>query len=149
MGKVLRMKKRLAICAVFSLATIGFARADGLDVIAVRQAGYALQGGNFAYIRAVVAAKGDVKGLEVPAKAIAKWGEVIPSLFPPGSDKGHDTKALPEIWTDKAGFDKISVALVAAATKLADSAKAGDAEAVAAETKPIAPSKRQAAGSGH
>lgn len=131
------MKKRLAICVVFSLSAIGFARAEGLDVIAVRQAGYAMQGGDFAYIRSVVAAKGDVKPLEVPAKAIAKWAVVIPTLFPPGSDKGHDTKALPEIWSDKAGFDKISVALVAAATKLAESAKAGDAEAVAVDTKAL------------
>ncbi len=116
---------------------MGVARADGPDIIAVRQAGYALNGGDFAFIRSVVAAKGDVKQLEVPAKAIAKWAAVVPTLFPPGTEKGHDTKALPEIWSDRAGFEKIALGLGAAANKLAEFAKAGDAEAVAADAKAL------------
>ena len=68
---------------------MGVARAEGLDLIAVRQAGYAMQGGDFAFIRSVVAAKGDVKHLEVPAKAIAKWAAVIPTLFPKGTETGQ------------------------------------------------------------
>lgn len=121
--------------AAMGIATTGPVRAEGLDPIAVRQAGFSMQGGDFAFIRSVVAAKGDVKPLEVPAKAIAKWAAVIPSLFPKGSETGHDTKALPEIWSDQAGFQKIALALGDAATKLAASAKAGDADAVAADTK--------------
>jgi cytochrome c556 len=117
------------------LAGLGAARADDLDVIAVRQAGYALQGGDFAYIRAVVKEKGDVKPLEVPARAIAKWTSVIRTLFPKGSETGHDTKALPEIWSDPAGFQKIALAANEAANKLAAAAKAGDADEVAADTK--------------
>ena len=117
------------------LAGLGAARAADLDPIAVRQAGYALNGGDFAYIRSVVKAKGDVKPLEVPAKAIAKWAAVVPTLFPKGSEKGHDTKALPEIWSDPAGFRKIAMKLGDAATKLATDAKAGNADAVAADTK--------------
>jgi cytochrome c556 len=117
------------------LAGLGVARADGLDSIAVRQAGFSLQNGDFAYIHAVVVAKGDVKPLEVPAKAIAKWTAVIPTLFPKGTEKGGDTKALPEIWSDPAGFQKIALAATDAATKLAAAAKAGDADEVAADTK--------------
>ena len=63
------------------LTGLGVARADGLDPIAVRQAGFSLNNGDFAFIRSVVAAKGDVKPLEVPARAIAKWAAVIPSVF--------------------------------------------------------------------
>jgi cytochrome c556 len=129
------MTKQIAWCAVIMLAGLGVARADGLDPITVRQAGMALQSGDFAFIRSVVAAKGDVKPLEGPAKAIAKWAAVIPSVFPKGSEKGGDTKALPEIWSDPAGFQKISLALGDAATKLAAAAKAGDAEEVASDTK--------------
>jgi len=117
------------------LIGLGAARADGPDVIAVRQAGYDLQNGDFAYIRAVVKDKGDVKPLEVPAKAIARWASLIPTLFPKGTETGGDTKALPEIWSDPEGFKKISVAATEAATKLATDAKAGDADAVAADTK--------------
>jgi cytochrome c556 len=117
------------------LAGLATARADGLDPIAVRQAGFALNGGDFAFIRSVVAAKGDVKPLEVPAKAIAKWAAVIPTLFPKGTEKGGETKALPEIWSDPAGFQKIALGLGDAANKLAVAAKAGDADEVAADTK--------------
>jgi cytochrome c556 len=129
------MTKRIALCAVIMLAGLGVARADGLDPIAVRQAGFDLQNGDFAFIRAVVAAKGDVKPLEVPAKAIAKWTTVIPTLFPKGTETGGNTKALPEIWSDPAGFQKIALAANAAALKLVAAVKAGDAEEVAADTK--------------
>lgn len=96
-----------------------------------------LTGGDFAFIRSVVVAKGDVKPLEVPAKAIAKWAALIPAVFPAGSDKGGYTKALPEVWSDRAVFEKIAVALGAAADKLAVSAKAGDVDAVEADTKAL------------
>jgi cytochrome c556 len=129
------MRKTITLCAVIMLAGFGVARADGLDPIALRQAGMALQNGDFAFIRSVVAAKGDVKPLEVPARAIIKWAAVIPSVFPKGTETGGNTKALPEIWSDPAGFQKISLALGDAATKLAAAAKAGDADEVAADTK--------------
>jgi cytochrome c556 len=136
------MKKQHAFYAVIAIAAVAATsshavRAEGLDPIAVRQAGFALQGGDFAFIRSVVAAKGDVKPLEVPARAIAKWAAVIPTVFPKGSEKGGDTKALPEIWSDPAGFQKIAMALGEAATKLATDAKAGDADLVAADTKAL------------
>jgi cytochrome c556 len=134
------MTKRNALGAVIVLAAmaivpIGRANADGLDPIAVRQAGLALNNGDFAYIRSVVAAKGDVKPLEVPAKAIAEWTKLLPTLFPKGTEEGHNTKALPAIWSDPAGFQKVALAASDAATKLAVDAKAGDADAVAADTK--------------
>jgi cytochrome c556 len=134
------MKKHHALAAtVFLLATAGmssqFARADGLDPIAVRQAVMSLQGGNASFIRSVVTAKGDVKQLEFSASAIAKSAAVIPTLFPKGTETGGKTKALPEIWSDPAGFQKLATALGQAATKLAADAKAGDADAVAADYK--------------
>jgi cytochrome c556 len=134
------MTKSRALYVVIALAALGatplhVSRADGLDPIALRQAGMSLQNGDFAFIRAVVAAKGDVKPLEVPASAITKWAAVIPTLFPKGSETGGNTKALPEIWSDPAGFQKIALGLRDAATKLAADAKASDADAVAADTK--------------
>jgi cytochrome c556 len=131
------MTKRIALCAAIMLAGLSAARADGLDPIAVRQAAFSLNNGDFAFIRSVVAAKGDVKPLEVPASAIAKWAAVIPSMFPKGTETGGNTKALPEIWSDQAGFQKIALALGSAATKLAADAKAGETDAVAADTKAL------------
>jgi cytochrome c556 len=135
-----RMLRQITLCAAVVLASTGVAgsgvaKADGLDPIAVRQAMMSLQGGDFAYIRAVLAAKGDVKPLEVPAKAIIKSTAVIPTLFPKGTESGGDTRALPEVWSDPAGFQKIAAAATDAATKLAAAAKAGDADEVAADTK--------------
>ncbi len=131
--------RKLAYAAValsaVGVAAAGAARADGPDLIAVRQAAFSLNNGSFGFIRSVVAAKGDVKPLEAPAKAIAKWAAVIPTMFPKGTETGDDTKALPEIWSDPAGFQKAAATMGTAATKLADAAKAGDAEAVAADTK--------------
>jgi cytochrome c556 len=133
------MIKRTALFAAAGMAVmgIGAAWAEGPDLIAARQAAFALNGGDFGYIRSVVGAKGDVKQLEAPAKAIAKWAAVIPTMFPAGTEKGGDTKALPEIWSDSAGFQKAAMALGTAATTLAVAAKAGDADAVAAATKTL------------
>jgi cytochrome c556 len=135
------MTRKFTLCAMIVLTAVAgavpsnVARADGLDPIALRQAVMALQGGDFAYIRSVVKAKGDVKPLEVPAKAIIKSTTVIPTLFPKGTDTGGDTKALPEIWSDFAGFQKIAAAATDAATKLAIAAKAGDSDEVEADAK--------------
>lgn len=121
--------------AGIGFAPMGAARADGLDPILIRQVGMDLQAGTFMYIRTVVATKGDVKPLETAGKAIARWADTIPSVYPVGSDKGHDTKALPEVWSDRAGFEKIAMTMHTAATKLAEDAKAGDSDAVAADAK--------------
>ena len=131
------MTKKLALLAVIVLLTTGTSRAQGLDVIEIRQDGQSLLAGTFGAIRAVVAAKGDVKSVESPARSMARWIQHFPALFPPGSDKGHDTKALPAIWTDKAGFQKAADDMAAASIKLADFAKAGDAEGVATQVKAV------------
>lgn len=134
------MTGKLALRAVATLALAiaagaGAAQADGLDPIAIRQVGMDLTNGNFAYVRAVIKEKGDVKQLKDPAKAIARWGKTIPAVFPAGSDKGENTKALPAIWSDRAGFEKAASDMADAATKLVAAATAGDADAVAADTK--------------
>lgn len=131
------MAKRIALFAAAGLGflSIAAARADGPDIITVRQTAFDLNNASFAYIRSVVKDKGDVKPLEETGKAIARWASVIPTMFPAGTDKGGNTKALSAIWSDSAGFKKDADALGAAATKLADAAKAGDADGVAAAAK--------------
>ena len=132
------MKRKLVLLAVLGIATAGTASAQWAGIFETRQAGMALQSADFAGIRAVVAAKGDVKTLENPAKAIARWIKQFPSLFPAGTEQGHDTKALPAIWSDKAGFQKAADDLAAASTKMAELAKAGDTDAVTAQVKVMA-----------
>jgi cytochrome c556 len=46
-------------------------------------------------------------------QAFTAWGEnaaKIPALFSSAPPPGADTRALPKIWTDKAGFDKATAA---------------------------------------
>jgi cytochrome c556 len=126
---------RKAALVVLTVALTGAAHAAGPDVIATRQAGQDLMAGDYAGIRAVVAQKGDVKSLEKPALAMVNWMKVFPALFPPGSDTGHNTKALPAVWSDSAGFQKAADDFIAAADKLTDLAKAGDAAGVASQVK--------------
>jgi len=95
-------------------------------IIAARQAGYDLQAGVAMAMKTVIDAGGDVKGLEDGAKGLSKWGHVIPTMFPDGTQSGHDTKARPEIWSDRAGFEKAAATFWTAADKLATLAAAND-----------------------
>ncbi len=129
------MTKKLALVTALLLAVGGAAQAD-IDPIQTRQTGLDLLAGTFAGVKAVVTANGDVKTLEGPGKAIARWGKLFPTLFPAGSDKGT-TKAAPAIWSDNAGFQKAALALSEAGDSLATAAKAGDATAVGVAFKAI------------
>lgn len=130
------MTGRLLLGITLALAAASPVQAQEFNVIETRQAGQDLLSGNFAGIRAVVAAKGDVTKLEDPAKAMARWMKQFPTTFPAGSDKAP-TKALPAVWSDPTGFHKAADDLVAAAEKLAQLAKTGDAEAVTAQVKVV------------
>ncbi len=131
------MMRFFALLAVLLSAGMVPARADGADPIETRQAGQDLVIGNYILMRAVVAAKGDVKTLANPARAIARWMRQFPTQFPKGSEQGHDTRALPAVWSDWDNFQKTAGQLVDAATKLSELAKSVDADAVAAQVKAV------------
>lgn len=133
------MIKQFAFLSVIGMATLmaAPARAQMPDPIETRQAGQDLLASAFGGIRAVAAAKGDVKTLEQPAKAMARWMRQFPAQFPKGSETGHDSKATPAVWTDMAGFQKSAADFADASDKLAVLAKAGDAEGVANQIKVV------------
>jgi cytochrome c556 len=122
----------LACCA----AGVTIARAE-IDVIAVRKAGMELQSAAIGAVNLAVKAGVDVKSFAGAGSATAGWAKQIPGVFPPGTDKGEDTKALPEIWSDSAGFAKAAATLGTAADKLTAAAKADDKEAFAAALKDV------------
>lgn len=107
------------------------------QVIAMRQAGMLLMYGSVPGLKLVLKQRASVKPFERTAKAIANYGRVIPTLFPDGTQTGHDTKAKPDIWSDRAGFEKHASALTAAADKLAAAAHADDKAAFAREFKAV------------
>ena len=89
------------------------------DIIAGRQAGFDLQQGVASAMKAGVESGADVKQFEDGAKGISSWGHVIPTMFPEGTQAGHQTKAKPEIWSNRAAFEKAAANLYQAADKLA------------------------------
>jgi cytochrome c556 len=131
------MKIRLAGLAALAccVAGVAVARAE-IDVLAVRKAGMDLQSSTIGAVNLAAKAGVEVKSFAGAGSATAAWAKQIPTLFPPGSDKG-DTKALPEIWSDNAGFMKAAAELGTAADKLTAAAKANDKDAFAAALKDV------------
>jgi cytochrome c556 len=125
-----------AVAAAILLLAAPPARGQpGPDVIEMRQAGFDLLQADAAAVKAAAQAHENPAPFADDADAMARWGRLIPSLFPPGSDHGGDTAARPEIWTDRAGFGKAAADFAAAAEKLSEAAKSGDADAFAARWK--------------
>jgi cytochrome c556 len=67
----------------------------------------------------------DVRQLFHEPEGLALWAKAIPGLFPAGSG-GEGSRARPEIWTQRADFERRAADLGAAATRLAERARAAD-----------------------
>ena len=98
-------------------------------MIAARQAGYDLMGADMDGLKAAVESGADVKPLADRAKAVQRWGETIPMLFPEGTQTGGNTKARPEIWSDRGGFETAASNMATQAGKLVAAAESGDKDA--------------------
>ena len=136
------MTSKLLVLAFAVVCAAGPARAaqapPDLDIIAARQAGQALVGGTF--IGLSQAAKNniqDVKPFAPAAKALTVWEDQFMKMFPPGSEQGHNTKALPAIWTDRATFQKDAQNIVQQAAKLQKIAESGDQAAFGDQVKAL------------
>jgi len=107
------------------------------EVIAARQAVMDLQAGSAAAMKAVVDGGGDVKPLTATAKGLVASSSLIPALFPKGTEQGHNTKAKPEVWSDRAGFEKAAANLHTQAEKLVQLADANDKAGFAAQFQQV------------
>jgi len=133
-------RTRLALLGIAVAGILGVARAQepAFNIIETRQAGQDLLAGTFTGINEGVKHQVEVKTFANPAAALARWMKQFPTTFPPGSDHGNNTKALPAIWSDRPGFDQAASNFVAAATKLAQLAKADDTAGFTAQVKAVA-----------
>ncbi|MBN8812908.1 MULTISPECIES: cytochrome c [unclassified Sphingomonas] len=102
------------------------------DVIAGRKAAFLLSGALFGQIKAGIDRGDDPKALGFAARALAGWARAIPGMFPAGSGAAP-SEAQPAVWSDRAGFEARAADYAAAATKLAELAKAGDKAGFAAQ----------------
>jgi cytochrome c556 len=129
------MRKTLVVAIVGALAagtmvggaTIALAQAD---VVKERQENRKQAGAAMRAIKAVIDAKGPTAGAVEQAAKLKTLEAAFIKLFPAGSDK--DTKALPAVWTDWAGFQAASKNADAAFDKLAVAAGSGNMEALTA-----------------
>jgi cytochrome c556 len=111
------------------------------QVIAARQASLDMSVMTMAEMKSAVAAGTDVKKQFYPAKTLARWARVLPTLFPEGTELGAtplETHALPVVWSDRTGFEKAAANYAAAADKLQDFAKNDDSAAFASQLAVVA-----------
>jgi len=129
------MKSKLLL-ALLTVAVAGSAVAQVKpeDAIKYRQSGYAFMGWNMGRIKANVEGqynKDEVIKAANAIQAIANSG--MGALYLPGTDKGkgwEETRAKPEIWTDKEKMGKVATDFVREANEMAKVAATGDAAAV-------------------
>jgi cytochrome c556 len=130
------MRKTFVVAAVGALfagalvggATIALAQAD---VIKERQENRKQTAAAMRAIKAVIDAKGPTAPAVEQAAKLKQLEMAFDKMFPAGSDKG-ETKALPTVWSDRAGFQAASKNADAAYDKLAVAAGSGDMAALTA-----------------
>lgn len=116
-----------AALALAAVAGTAFAQ----DVIAQRREGLRGMGRHMEAIKAVTDARGDTRPLVERVDAMIVFYRGLPALFPPGSDSG-DTRALPTVWSDRAGFETAAANMVTALGTLRGAAASGDVAATTA-----------------
>lgn len=128
------MKTLACIVATATLATLAgpasaqFAKPE--DAIKYRQSAMFVMGQNFGRIGAMANGKApfDATVAANSAEVVAFMSRLPWPGFMPGTDKGGNTKAKPEIWTEQAKFKEKNEKLMAETPKLASAAKTGNLE---------------------
>ncbi len=98
------------------------------DAIEYRQSAFFVMGQHFGRIGAMANGKipFDAKTAQNNADIVATMAKLPWAAFGPGTEKGHDTKAKPEIWSEQAKFQEHSEKMQAETVALAAAAKTGD-----------------------
>jgi cytochrome c556 len=98
-------------------------------VVTERREGFKAAGENMTAVAAVARAGGDPRGTVERITAIQAWFATAGTRFPAGTQQGApglDTRALPAIWTDRAGFDAAMTAIGPRLTALREAAASGN-----------------------
>ncbi|MBO6526680.1 cytochrome c [Erythrobacter sp.] len=98
------------------------------EIVAARRVTYFLSTQAVGQIKAGIAEGGDLRRTQAGARMLARWAEVLPTMFPQGSNI-DSSKALDTVWSDRDGFEEHAEAYRSAAVALAEQAKSGDREA--------------------
>ncbi|SFC80306.1 Cytochrome c556 [Polaromonas sp. OV174] len=120
----------VTLAALMAPAHAQFAKAE--DAIKYRQSALSVMGTHFGRVGAMANGKVpfDAKLAADNAAIVADMAKLPWAGFAPGTDKGGNTKAKPEIWTEQAKFKEGQDKLIAESTKLAAAAKTGNLDAL-------------------
>ncbi|HEX3346979.1 MAG TPA: cytochrome c [Acetobacteraceae bacterium] len=126
----------LLVVVAFGFASAGIASAvTPEDAIVQRQAGMKKNGDYLFPLGKKLSSVSDVAEFAPGARDVAAFAKEIPSLFPPGSETGHKTRAKAEIWSDTAQFKQDADNLSTQMDKLAQLAAANDKPGFVAQFK--------------
>ena len=114
------------LLAIAAPASAQFAKPE--DAIKYRQSALSVMGTHFGRIGAMVNGKipFDAKAAVENAEIVAEMAKLPWAAFGPGTDKGSNTKAKPEIWTEQAKFKEYSDKMVLETGKLVIVSKTGN-----------------------
>jgi cytochrome c556 len=132
------MRQVLLQAAVLALAIgacgLGPALAQG-DVVAQRKDEMKKSGANLEATKKILDGNAAVGPVAPLADEMHGYFATLPTLFPAGSTE--NSKARPEVWSDRAGFERAAGNAAEATAKLAAAAKAGDRDAVSAAFREV------------
>lgn len=106
------------------IAVTGMAVAQG-DVIAERRAGLKRMGEAMTAMKVVADARAPGTQFAAQIDDMIGFYQRLPTLFPAGSGAG-DTKALPTVWSENAGFRTAAAEVVTRLQALRTAAASGD-----------------------
>jgi cytochrome c556 len=106
------------------------------QVVAARQAAFNLTAATFGGMRGAAEGGGEVKPLAFGARGLNRWAQALPGMFPAGTQL-PESRALPAVWTDRAGFEAQAASFQAATAQLLAAAQAGDKAAFGAAYKAV------------
>ena len=114
------------LVALAAPASAQFAKPE--DAIKYRQSAFSVMGTHFGRVGAMANGRVpfDAKAAAENADIVADMAKLPWAAFGAGADKGGNTRAKPEIWTEQAKFKEYSDKLLAESTKLAAAAKTGN-----------------------
>ncbi|HYF22236.1 MAG TPA: cytochrome c [Caulobacteraceae bacterium] len=96
------------------------------EIVRARQAAFHMSAAAMGNMRAAVEAGREPSQQAFAARGVARWAEVLPTMFPEETRGVGPSRARAEIWTNKADFEAKAAAYATEAGKLAAVAKAGD-----------------------
>lgn len=125
------MKYLLAGLGLVAMVGTAAAQADLARTVTERREGLRGVGQHMEAMAAIARAGSDPRPAVERVEAVQRFFVNFGQRFPAGTQQGApgiETRALPAIWTDRAGFDRAEAALPARLTALREAAASGNAQ---------------------